>query len=420
MKRTVFAVAAVLFAVSWTAAAQKPKPESTAAATRQAQGAGAKGEAAAPKKLVSDAALTGLAFRNIGPAIMSGRISDIAIHPKKRARLVRGGRARAACGRPRTPARPGRRSSTAQASYSIGCITLDPSNPETVWVGTGENVSGRHVGYRRRRLQEPERRQDLDEHGPHDSRSTSPGSSSTRATPNVVYVAAEGPLWSSGGERGLYKSADGGKTWTISLEISKDTGVDLAPSSTRRTPTSSTPRPTSAGARWPRSWAAAPSPASTRATTPARPGASSPSACPRATWARSAWPSRPSTRASSTRRSRPSPDERGFYRSTDRGESWEKRNSLHQRRHRARTTTRRSSPTRTRFDRVYQMDPGLRVTDDGGKTWRRGRREEQARRQPRDGLRQGRPRLHPERQRRRRLRDPRPRRRPGASSRTCR
>ncbi|RXM22272.1 hypothetical protein EO238_24710, partial [Citrobacter sp. AAK_AS5] len=35
----------------------------------------------------------------------------------------------------------------AQPTYSIGCLTLDPSNPEIVWVGTGENVSGRHVGY---------------------------------------------------------------------------------------------------------------------------------------------------------------------------------------------------------------------------------------------------------------------------------
>ena len=44
----------------------------------------------------------------------------------------------------------------------------------------------------------------------------------------VVYVAAEGPLWAPGGERGLYKSGDGGKTWTLSLEISKDTGVTSA------------------------------------------------------------------------------------------------------------------------------------------------------------------------------------------------
>ena len=54
---------------------------------------------------------------------------------------------RAASGRRRTRGRPGRRSSTTQGSYSIGCVTLDPKNPLVVWVGTGENNSQRSVGY---------------------------------------------------------------------------------------------------------------------------------------------------------------------------------------------------------------------------------------------------------------------------------
>ncbi len=77
---------------------------------------------------------------------MSGRISDIVIHPKRRATwyvaVGSGGVWKTEnAGTTWTPI------FDSQGAYSIGCITLDPTNPETVWVGTGENVSGRHVGY---------------------------------------------------------------------------------------------------------------------------------------------------------------------------------------------------------------------------------------------------------------------------------
>ena len=92
-----------------------------------------------------------------------------------------------------------------QSSYSIGCLTLDPQNPNVIWVGTGENVSGRHVGwgdgvYRsldggktwtRMGLEDSEHLSKIIVH-PEDS--------------DVVWVAAEGPLWSSGGERGVYRT----------------------------------------------------------------------------------------------------------------------------------------------------------------------------------------------------------------------
>ncbi|MEM7033721.1 MAG: glycosyl hydrolase [Chloroflexota bacterium] len=111
-----------------------------------------------------------------------------------------------------------------QPAYSIGCITLDPSNPEIVWVGTGENVSGRHVGwgdgvYRSRNggqtwenmgLKKSEHIGKILVH-PRDG--------------NTIFVAAEGPLWASGGARGLYKSNDGGQTWRVALEIDEDTGI---------------------------------------------------------------------------------------------------------------------------------------------------------------------------------------------------
>ncbi len=221
MKRSL--VIALLVCVALTAAVaagQSPAPK-----PGTAKAAAAATKAATEPRLTADL-LAGLAFRNIGPAIMSGRISDIAIHPQRRhtwyVAVGSGGVWKTDnAGTTWTPV------FDAQASYSIGCVTLDPSNPETVWVGTGENVSGRHVGY-----------------GDGVYKSLNGGKTwANMGLPrsehiarilvdprdgNVVYVAAEGPLWSAGGERGLYKTVDGGKTWTPSLTISKDTGVASA------------------------------------------------------------------------------------------------------------------------------------------------------------------------------------------------
>ena len=168
-------------------------------------------------------AFAGLKLRNIGPAFMAGRISDIAVDPVARATwyvaVGSGGVWKTVnAGTTWTPI------FDKEASYSIGCIAIDPGNPAVVWVGTGENVSGRHVGFgdgvyksldggaswKRMGLEKSEHiaRILLD---PRDS--------------NVVYVAAEGPLWSSGGERGVFKSTDGGATWEPVLEISENTGV---------------------------------------------------------------------------------------------------------------------------------------------------------------------------------------------------
>ena len=88
----------------------------------------------------------GLEFRNVGPALTSGRIADIAIHPKNESTwyiaVGSGGVWKTTnAGTTFSPI------FDAQTSYSIGCVTIDPSNPSTVWVGTGENVGGRHVGF---------------------------------------------------------------------------------------------------------------------------------------------------------------------------------------------------------------------------------------------------------------------------------
>ncbi len=319
------------------------------------------------KTLLTSEVLSGLKFRNIGPAIMSGRISDISIHPKDRSlwyvAVGSGGVWKTEnAGTTWTPIFDD------QPSYSIGCLTLDPSSPEVVWVGTGENVSGRHVGF-----------------GDGVYKSLNGGKTWTNMglsksehiarilvdprNSNTVYVAAEGPLWSSGGERGLYKSTDGGKTWTLSLEISKDTGVTSAefdPSNPdiiyaaayqrRRSvaafmgggPESAIYKSADAGKSWRKLTVDLPKGDIGKIGLAVSP------IDPRVVYA--------TVEAG--------PEEMGFYRSADKGESWEKRSSF---------ISGGTGPhyyqeifaDPNTFDRVYQMAPPLMVTDDGGKTFRR-------------------------------------------------
>ena len=91
-------------------------------------------------------AANGLSFRPIGPAMMGGRIADIAVNPKDKSNwyiaVGSGGVWKTTnSGVTFTPV------FDQQNSYSIGTVTIDPNNTNVVWVGTGENVSGRHVGW---------------------------------------------------------------------------------------------------------------------------------------------------------------------------------------------------------------------------------------------------------------------------------
>ena len=160
--------------------------------------------------------LSGLQFRSIGPAFMSGRIADIAIDSSNQNRwyvaVGSGGVWKTEnAGTTWMPL------TDSQSFYSTGCLTIDPSNSSTIWLGTGENVGGRHVGIG---------------HGiyvSYDSGKTwinkglkkSEHISKIIVNPdnsNEIIAAVQGPLWSSGGERGLYKSIDGGCYLEISFE----------------------------------------------------------------------------------------------------------------------------------------------------------------------------------------------------------
>jgi photosystem II stability/assembly factor-like uncharacterized protein len=167
--------------------------------------------------------LNGLQLRGIGPAISSGRISDIAVDPDDHSRwfvtVASGG-----VWRTTNSGTTWKPIFDDEGSYSIGCVTIDPENPNVVWVGTGENNSQRSVSfgdgvYKSLDGGSSWQKMGLDQSEHIGNIVVDPRDS------DVVWVAAQGPLWRSGGDRGLYRTTDGGATWERVLHISDDTGI---------------------------------------------------------------------------------------------------------------------------------------------------------------------------------------------------
>lgn len=168
--------------------------------------------------------IPGIRFRNIGPAVTSGRISDFAVNPNNvneyYVASASGGVWKTVnAGVTYEPLFDG------QGSYSIGCVTLDPNNTNVVWVGSGENNNQRSVAYG----DGVYRSEDGGASWKNMGLKTSEHIGRIIVDPRnsaVVYVAAIGPLWKEGGERGVYKTTDAGKTWTQVLKIDDYTGVN--------------------------------------------------------------------------------------------------------------------------------------------------------------------------------------------------
>jgi photosystem II stability/assembly factor-like uncharacterized protein len=164
---------------------------------------------------INEDTFSGLKFRTVGPAMTSGRIADIAIHPNNEniwyVAVGSGG-----VWKTMNSGTTWKPIFDKQSSYSIGCITIDPNNPHTIWVGTGENVGGRHVAFgdgiyvshddgmswKNMGLENSEHLSKIIVH-PENS--------------DIIWAASQGPLWTKGGERGVYKSSDGGKNWKRTL-----------------------------------------------------------------------------------------------------------------------------------------------------------------------------------------------------------
>ncbi len=305
---------------------------------------------------------SGLRARNIGPAFISGRISQIAAFPDSASHYL----VAEASGNVFLTENDGATWTPVfdrYGSYSIGYIAIDPKNPSVVWLGSGENNNQRSVSYgdgvyksedggrtwRNVGLTKTEHiaRIVID---PRDS--------------NVVYVAAPGPLWKGGGERGLYKTTDGGKTWSQSLiKVGDYTGCSDVVMDPRNPdhlfaathqrerryfgmihggPESGLWQSTDAG----KTWTAA------RGGFPAgelgRIGLNYAPSNPEMIYAQVEGPE----------------GRGGLYRSTDNGATWEKRNSYDdQGQYYSKVVVDPANP-----DRVYVMDLNIMVSDDGGRT----------------------------------------------------
>jgi photosystem II stability/assembly factor-like uncharacterized protein len=175
------------------------------------------------KAAIAADTFAGLRARSIGPAVTSGRVMTIAVDPTNKA-VIYIGAASGGVWKTVTGGASWQPVFDSQGSFSIGWVTLDPRNPNVVWVGTGERNSQRSVAY-----------------GDGIYRSDNGGRTWTNmglknsehigrvvidpTDSDTVYVAAQGPLWAPGGDRGLYKTTDSGKTWTQVLKISENTGV---------------------------------------------------------------------------------------------------------------------------------------------------------------------------------------------------
>jgi photosystem II stability/assembly factor-like uncharacterized protein len=318
------------------------------------------------KDVMSAETFSGLALRAIGPATTSGRIADFAVEAADPSHyyvaVASGGVWKTVnAGTTYAPV------FDKEGSYSIGCVAVDPTNPNTVWVGTGENNSQRSVSWGDGVYRSDDGGKNWTNVGLKRSEHIAKILIDPR-DPRVVYVAAQGPLWGPGGDRGLYKTTDGGKTWTAVLTISENTGVtdvafdprnpDLlyAASYQRRRhvwtlidggPESAIYRSEDAGKTWRKLERGLPKDAEL-----GRIGLAVSPVNPDVVYA--------IVEAAG--------DKGGFFRSTDRGETWERRSSYM-------TTSGQyyneifCDPKDV--DRVYAMDTWLHVTEDGGKTFER-------------------------------------------------
>jgi photosystem II stability/assembly factor-like uncharacterized protein len=171
-----------------------------------------------------EVSLSGLKFRSIGPALTSGRISDFAVNPKNFNEYY----VASSSGGVWKTVNNGTTYEPifdSQGSYSIGCVTLDPNNSNVVWVGTGENNNQRSVAYGDGVYKSEDGGSSWKNMGLKTSEHIGKIIVDPRNS-DVVYVAAIGPLWKEGGERGVYKTTDGGKSWTQSLKLDEHTGAN--------------------------------------------------------------------------------------------------------------------------------------------------------------------------------------------------
>src|SRR5213083_2620171 len=197
-----------------------PRLDSCCAAALTALLAGAAGAQTAPQRAsvkVDSATISGLGARNIGSAAMSGRIAALAaVHDGPRLTVYVG----AASGGVWKSVNAGTTFKPVfdkQAVQSIGAVTVDPKNPKVIWVGSGEAWTRNSTSIGDGVYKSVDGGENWTNMGLKDSERIAKILVDPSST-NTVFVCAPGKLWSDGDERGLYKTTDGGKTWTRILK----------------------------------------------------------------------------------------------------------------------------------------------------------------------------------------------------------
>ena len=314
---------------------------------------------------IPNGVFSSLKARGIGPALTSGRIGDLAINPRRRSEwyvaVCSGGVWKTT--NAGTTFKP---IFDSQGSYSIGCLAMDPTNPLCVWVGTGENNSQRSVSFGDGVYRTLDGGATWKHLGLKDSEHIGMIAIDPRDT-DVVYVAAQGPLWRSGGERGLYKTTDGGKTWDRVLHVSDDTGINEV----HMDPNDPNTLYASAYQRRRRVWTlinGGPESGIWKSTDAGQTWREINRGLPGGDKGRIGLDIAPKNADVLYAIVESANSSGGVYRSTNRGESWQKRSSYMS-----------SSPQYYNeivcdphdVDRLYSLDTYLQVSEDGGKTFSR-------------------------------------------------
>jgi photosystem II stability/assembly factor-like uncharacterized protein len=171
---------------------------------------------------LKDLPMPGIKFRSIGPAVTGGRVVDFAVNPVDQSEyyVAVGHGSLWKTNNHGTTFEP---VFDSQNSHSIGVVEIDPSNPHIVWVGTGENDNQNNVIYGDGIYRSEDGGKSWNHMGLKESEHIGdividPGN------PDVLYVAAYGSSRNPGGERGIYKTVDGGKSWERVLYIGEYTG----------------------------------------------------------------------------------------------------------------------------------------------------------------------------------------------------
>jgi photosystem II stability/assembly factor-like uncharacterized protein len=170
-----------------------------------------------------ETAWASLEWRTIGPAVMGGRVSDIAV-VESDPRIFYVASASGGVWKTENHGASWEHLFTNHSNASIGAIAVAPSNPEIVWVGTGEPPNRQSSAWGDGVYRSEDGGRTWAHMGLTDSRHIS-RIKVHPANPDVVYVGAMGHLWGPNQERGLFRTTDGGVTWEKVLYIDEHTGV---------------------------------------------------------------------------------------------------------------------------------------------------------------------------------------------------